>query len=71
MCGDFNAYHSWWNSKIHNSIRANALISWINRFIYELINISDKMTYTSHSGISQLVLDSTFATSNIAENIVD
>ena len=29
------------------------------------------MTYTSHSGISQSILDLTFATSNIAENIVD
>ena len=29
------------------------------------------MTYTSHSGISQSVLDLTFATEKIAENIVD
>ena len=71
ICGDFNAHHSWWNSRIQNSIRANALISWINRFNCELINILDKMTYISHSGISQSVLDLTFATSRIAENIID
>ena len=29
------------------------------------------MTYTSHSGISQSVLDLTFATSKIAENVID
>ena len=29
------------------------------------------MTYISHSGISQSVLDLTFATSRIAENIID
>ena len=71
ICGDFNAHHSWWNSNIQNSIRSDALISWINKFNCELINISDEMTYTSHSGISQSVLDLTFATAKIAENIVD
>ena len=27
ICEDFNAHYSWWNSKIQNSIRTNALIS--------------------------------------------
>ena len=71
ICEDFNAHHSWWNSKTQNSIRANALITWINRFNCELINISDKMTYTSHSEISQSMLDLTFATKKITNNIVD
>ena len=59
------------NSKIQNSICANELISWSNRFNCELINISNKITYTSHLGISQYGLDLTFVTSKIAENIVD
>ena len=29
------------------------------------------MTYTSHSGISQSILDLTFATSKMTENIID
>ena len=70
LCEDFNAHHD--NiRKYQNSICAIELISWINRFNCKLINISNKMTYKSHLGISQSVLDSTFATSKIAENIVD
>ena len=26
ICGDFNAHHAWWNSRISSSIRANSLI---------------------------------------------
>ena len=62
----FNAHHSWWNSKIQNSVRANALISWKSRFNCELINILNEMTY-----ISQSVFNLTFATLKIAENIFD
>ena len=32
ICKDFNVHYSWLNSKIENSIRANALIAWLNRF---------------------------------------
>ena len=66
ICEDFNAHHSWWNS-----IRANELILWINRFDCKLINISNKKTYALHLDTSQFVFDLTFATSKIAENIVD
>ena len=52
-------------------IRANALISWITRFNRKLINILDKITYTSYSETSQSMLHLTFATKKIAENIVD
>ena len=71
ICEDSNVHHSWWNSKIQNSIRANELISWINRFNCELINSSNEMTYTSHLDISQSVLDLTFANSKMTENIVN
>ena len=71
ICEDFNVHHSCWNLKIQNSIRANELMSWINGFNRELINISNKMTYTSHLEISQSVFDLTFATLKIAENIVN
>ena len=47
------------------------MISWVNRFNCELINNSNGITYTSHLSISQSVLDLTFATSKMAENIVD
>ena len=47
------------------------MVSWINRFNCELINSPDKMTDTSHLGISQSVLDLTFAPFHMAENIVD
>ena len=71
ICENFNAHHPWWNSKIQNSICANALILSLNRFNCKLINISNKMTYTSHSEISQLVFDLTFAITKIVENIID
>ena len=71
ICKDFNAYHSWWNSKIENLIHANVLITWVNRFNCELINILDEMTCTSHLEISQSMLSLTFATKKIAEKIVD
>ena len=71
FCEDFNTHYSWWNLKIQNSIRANALISWINRFNCELINISNKMTYKSYSEITQSVFDLTFVITKIAENIID
>ena len=71
ICEDFNAHHSWWKSKIQNSIRANELILWVNRFNCEWINILGKMTYTSHWEISQSVLGLTLATLKIAENIVN
>ena len=71
ICEDFNAHHSWWDSKIQNSIRASELISWVNRFNCKLINSSNEMTYTSHLDISQSVLDLTFADLKMAENIVD
>ena len=71
ICEDFNGHHSWWNSKVQNSIRLNALISWIYRFTCEFINNIDEMTYTSHLEISQWLLDLTFATKKLAENIVN
>ena len=26
ICGDFNAHHSWWNSRVNNPVRADALV---------------------------------------------
>ena len=57
------------NSKFDSCKRID--FSWIDRFNCELINSPDKITYISNSGISQSVLDLTFATSKMAENIVD
>ena len=71
ICEDFNAHYFWWNLEISNSVQANELISWINRFTCKLINISNEIIYTSHSEISQSMFNLTFATWKIAENIVD
>ena len=48
--------------EIQNSIQANKLNLWINRFNCKLINILDKITSILYSEISQSVLDLTFAT---------
>jgi hypothetical protein len=64
VCEDFNAHHQWWNSRIISSIRANSLITWLNKFNCELINISDKFTFTRETSIS--VIDLTFATIDLA-----
>ena len=31
ICGDFNAHHNWWNSKIQHAIRSENLVKWLNR----------------------------------------
>ena len=62
IVGDFNAHHSWWNSSITNSIRADSLISWLNRYSCELINKFDIPTCTRSDN---LVIDLAFATQNL------
>ncbi len=67
VCDDFNAHHQWWNSRITSSIRANALIEWLNKFNCELINISDEYTFTREN--SNSFIDLTFATTDLASKI--
>ena len=41
IAGDFNSHHSWWNSSITNSIRADSLVSWLEQHDCELVNEPD------------------------------
>ena len=68
IVGDFNAHHSWWNSSITNSIRADLLVSWLNRYSCELINEFDIPTCTRSANS---VIDLAFATQNLYQLISD
>src|SRR5436189_470025 len=62
ICGDMNAHHSWWNSKITNSIRTNELVNWLEKYNFELLNEPDIST-CSRSNNS--IIDLTFATKEL------
>ena len=38
LCGDLNAYHSWWNSTITNPKNANKLVDWLEKYEFDLLN---------------------------------
>ena len=65
ICGDFNAHHSWWNSKIQNAIRSENLVKWLKLNKCSLINTPDLYTFFAHSGNSSSIIDLTFANSKI------
>lgn len=66
LCEDFNAHHSWWNSRIQNSIRTKELIEWTKLHKCKLINISDEYTFIRNSRtVAKSVIDLTFASENI------
>jgi hypothetical protein len=73
ICGDFNAHHPWWNSRIRNGIRSDELIDWLEKFNFELVNEPDVMTFcryqTNSNSISESVLDLSFARGNIISSI--
>ena len=62
LCGDMNAHHSWWNSKITSSIRAKELVNWLEKYDFELLNKPDIQTC---SRFSNSIIDLTFATKNL------
>ena len=72
ICGDFNAHHSWWNSRVNNPVKADALVQWLKQQKCELINTPDESTYQKYctNGASS-VLDLTFATQATAEIVTD
>jgi hypothetical protein len=41
ICGDFNAHHRWWNSRIRNPVRSQNLVDWLHKRNCELLNIPD------------------------------
>ncbi len=62
ICEDMNAHHSWWNSRITNSIRATELVNWLEKYDFELLNESDILT-CSRSNNS--IINLTFATKEL------
>src|SRR4030095_2216478 len=68
IVGDFNTHHSWWNSSIINSIRADSLVAWLDQFNCELINEADISTCTRSTNS---VIDLAFATQNLYQLISD
>jgi ribonuclease HI len=73
ICGDFNAHHQWWNSKIKNGIRTTELIEWLNKFNFELINAPDVDTFHRKNArlnkVSMSVIDLAFGKGRINNNI--
>ncbi len=65
---DFNAHHSWWNTKISNFIKTKALINWVNLHKCNLINTSDINIYHSYLNQSSSILDLAFASKNMCKN---
>ena len=65
ICGDFNAHHSWWNSKIQHAIRSESLVKWLKLNKCSLINTHDLYTFFIHSGKSSFIIDLRFANSKI------
>src|ERR1700741_3594235 len=66
-----NAHHEWWNSSIHAPKRAETLVSVMERGGFQLVNIPDEPTYNFKNGKGQSVIDLTFASPNIFDNIVN
>ena len=69
--GDFNAHHSWWNSKIQNAIRSENLVKWLKLNKCSLINTPDLYTFFAHSGNSSSIIDLTFANFEIENAITN
>src|SRR6266480_5904864 len=62
ICENMNAHHSWWNSKITNSIRATELVNWLEKYDFELLNESDILTC---SRFNNSIIDLTFDTKEL------
>ena len=71
ICGDFNAHHSWWNSKIQNAFRSENLVKWLKLNKCSLINTPDLYTFFAHSGNSSSIIDLTFANFKIENAITN
>src|SRR5947207_4573858 len=63
-----NAHHSWWNSKITNSIRASELVNWLEKYDFELLNESDILTY---SRSNNSIIDLIFATKELNNMLIN
>jgi hypothetical protein len=72
VCGDFNAYHYWWNSeRAARHINTEVLISWLERNEFELINTPDVSTFYRANLARALVIDLAFAITDMREEVRD
>jgi hypothetical protein len=68
ICGDMNAYYSWWNSNITNSIRASELVKWLEKHNFELLNQSDILICNR---LDNSIIDLTFATKELNNMLIN
>ena len=69
ICGDMNAHHSWWNSRISNPKRATELVKWLEKYDFELLNKPDQMIFYRVDRSS--VINLTFATRKLNEIFIN
>ena len=61
FAGDFNAYHTWWNSRTQHPKHADALVTLMERNSFDLVNKEDTLMHFPTNGNQLSVLDLTFA----------
>jgi hypothetical protein len=71
LAGDFNAHHSWWNSTISSPIRAQALIQWLQRFNFELLNHPDQSTFSRKGMTSLSIIDLVFISPRLRQKHIE
>lgn len=71
LTGDMNAHHEWWNSNIESPKRAETLVQTMERERFQLVNEPDEPTYNFRTGRGQSVIDLTFASKDISDNVIN
>jgi hypothetical protein len=72
VCGNFNAYHYWWNSeRAEGHVNIEVLIPWLERNTFELINIPDVPTFYRINLVRASVIDLAFATMDMRQEVRD
>jgi hypothetical protein len=72
VCGDFNAYHYWWNSeRTVGHINIEVLISWLECNTFELINIPDVPIFYRANLARVSVINLAFAIIDMREEVRD
>src|SRR4030095_14651400 len=69
ISGDFNAHHSWWNSKISSPTRCEELTPWLGKYGFELKNAKDIATFHRKNAYNHSIIDLTFATKDIESQV--
>jgi hypothetical protein len=69
ISGDFNAHHSWWNSTVSNPTRCEELVPWLEKYGFELKNAKDLATFHRKNAYNHSIIDLTFATRAIEQDI--